>query len=110
MHRFFSLTCTGQYLCFCSSIYIGHLHLRNIDIGHCEVQFTVLLCRLYEKNGEAAIRSFSQFHPIISPANVMIMAQQSHFLAYLDNLVQSQPEEHRYNLGGGGVIITNKTK
>ncbi|KAI3371240.1 hypothetical protein L3Q82_023862, partial [Scortum barcoo] len=53
------------------------------------------LHRLYEKHGEAAVRSFSQFYPTVTPADVMTMAQQSHFLAYLDNLVQSQTEEHR---------------
>ncbi|XP_078113273.1 BLOC-2 complex member HPS5 [Sander vitreus] len=53
------------------------------------------LHRLYEKNGEAAVRSFTQFYPTITPADVMTMAQQSHFLAYLDNLVQSQTEEDR---------------
>uniref|UniRef100_A0A3B5B4S7 Hermansky-Pudlak syndrome 5 protein homolog n=1 Tax=Stegastes partitus TaxID=144197 RepID=A0A3B5B4S7_9TELE len=53
------------------------------------------LHRLYEKHGEAAVRSFSQFYPTITPADVMTMAQQSHFLAYLDNLVQSRTEEHR---------------
>lgn len=51
--------------------------------------------RLYEKHGEAAVRSFSQFHPTVTPADVATMAQRSHFLAYLDNLVQSQPEEQR---------------
>ena len=56
----------------------------------------LLLCRLYEKHGEAAVRSFTQFYPTITPADVMAMAQQSHFLAYLDNLVQSQTEEDRY--------------
>lgn len=54
-----------------------------------------MLSRLYEKHGEAAVRSFSQFYPTITPADVMAMAQQSHFLAYLDNLVQSQDEEQR---------------
>lgn len=53
------------------------------------------LSRLYEKHGEAAVRSFSQFYPTITPADVMTMAHKSHFLAYLDNLVQSQTEEHR---------------
>ncbi|XP_070762798.1 Hermansky-Pudlak syndrome 5 protein [Enoplosus armatus] len=53
------------------------------------------LHRLYEKHGEAAVRSFTQFYPTITPADVMTMAQQSHFLAYLDNLVQSRTEEHR---------------
>ncbi|XP_037109390.1 Hermansky-Pudlak syndrome 5 protein [Syngnathus acus] len=51
--------------------------------------------RLYEKHGESAVRSFPPFYPTITPADVMRMAQQSHFLAYLDNLVLSQPEEHR---------------
>lgn len=58
--------------------------------------YTMLTCRLYEKHGEAAVRSFSQFYPTITPADVMAMAQQSHFLAYLDNLVQSRTEGHRY--------------
>uniref|UniRef100_A0A671WPS2 Hermansky-Pudlak syndrome 5 protein homolog n=1 Tax=Sparus aurata TaxID=8175 RepID=A0A671WPS2_SPAAU len=53
------------------------------------------LHRLYEKHGEAAVRSFSQFYPTITPADIMTMAQQSHFLAYLDNLVQSRTEGHR---------------
>ncbi|XP_037624079.1 Hermansky-Pudlak syndrome 5 protein isoform X2 [Sebastes umbrosus] len=53
------------------------------------------LHRLYEKHGEAAVRSFTQFYPTIIPADVMTMAQQSHFLAYLDNLVQSRTEGHR---------------
>ncbi|XP_029289655.1 BLOC-2 complex member HPS5 [Cottoperca gobio] len=53
------------------------------------------LHRLYEKHGEAAVRSFTQFYPTITPADVMTMAQKSHFLAYLDNLVQSRTEEHR---------------
>uniref|UniRef100_A0A8C9X995 Hermansky-Pudlak syndrome 5 protein homolog n=1 Tax=Sander lucioperca TaxID=283035 RepID=A0A8C9X995_SANLU len=60
-----------------------------------ELKFAMLLCRLYEKHGEAAVRSFTQFYPTITPADVMTMAQQSHFLAYLDNLVQSQTEEDR---------------
>ncbi|KAM3609547.1 uncharacterized protein V6R79_016681 [Siganus canaliculatus] len=53
------------------------------------------LHRLYDKHGEAAVRSFSQFYPTITPADVMTMAQKSHFLAYLDNLVLSQTEDYR---------------
>lgn len=69
---------------------------RHPHDGACVVsKFTVLPSRLYEKHGEAAVRSFSQFYPAITPADVMTMAQKSHFLAYLDNLVQSQTEEHR---------------
>uniref|UniRef100_A0A668A582 Hermansky-Pudlak syndrome 5 protein homolog n=1 Tax=Myripristis murdjan TaxID=586833 RepID=A0A668A582_9TELE len=55
---------------------------------------------LYEKHGEVAVRSFSQFYPTIPPADVMAMAQQSHFLAYLDNLVQSRTEEQRLSFLG----------
>ncbi|RVE71728.1 hypothetical protein OJAV_G00054880 [Oryzias javanicus] len=55
------------------------------------------LHRLYEKHEEAAVRSFSQFYPTVTPADVAAMAEQSHFLAYLDNLVQSRPEENRLN-------------
>lgn len=54
------------------------------------------MSRLYERHGEAAVRSFSQFHPTVTLADVMAMAEKSHFLAYLDNLVQSQSEEHRW--------------
>uniref|UniRef100_A0A3Q3VRQ4 Hermansky-Pudlak syndrome 5 protein homolog n=1 Tax=Mola mola TaxID=94237 RepID=A0A3Q3VRQ4_MOLML len=53
------------------------------------------LHRLYEKHGEMAVRLFSQFYPTVAPADVITMAQKRHFLAYLDNLVQSQTEEHR---------------
>ncbi|KAK5927908.1 hypothetical protein CgunFtcFv8_013016 [Champsocephalus gunnari] len=53
------------------------------------------LHRLYEKHGEAAVRSFTQFYPTVTPADIVTMAQQSHFLAYLDNLVQSRTEEDR---------------
>jgi hypothetical protein len=51
---------------------------------------------LYERHGEAAVRSFSQFHPAVTPADVALMAQPPHFLAYLDNLVQSHAEELRF--------------
>jgi len=50
---------------------------------------------LYEQHGEAAVRSLSQFYPTVTPADVMAMAQPAHFLAYLDNLVQSRAEEQR---------------
>ncbi|XP_066556926.1 BLOC-2 complex member HPS5 [Amia ocellicauda] len=56
------------------------------------------LHRLYERHGELALRSFGQFYPTIIPADVMAMAKRSHFLAYLDNLVQSQPEDQRPTL------------
>lgn len=68
---------------------------------------SLLFPRLYEKHGEAAVRSFSQFYPTITPADVMTMAQKSHFLAYLDNLVQSRTEGHRYIFS---FILLSETK
>ncbi|XP_012674244.1 Hermansky-Pudlak syndrome 5 protein isoform X2 [Clupea harengus] len=58
------------------------------------------LYRLYEKHGELAIRSFPQFYPTILPSDVLAMAQRSHFLPYLDNLVQSRAEEQRLTFLG----------
>ncbi|KAM3870325.1 BLOC-2 complex member HPS5 [Diretmus argenteus] len=58
------------------------------------------LHRLYEAHGELAVRSFTQFYPTIPPADIMALAQRSHFLAYLDNLVQSQTEEQRSSFLG----------
>ncbi|KAM4618973.1 BLOC-2 complex member HPS5 [Polymixia lowei] len=63
-------------------------------------QLLAHLHRLYEKHGEGALRSFSQFYPTITPADIMAMAQQSHFLAYLDNLVQSRTEDQRLSFLG----------
>ncbi|CAL8356567.1 unnamed protein product [Lota lota] len=56
--------------------------------------------RLYDKHGEAAVRSLSQFYPTVTPADVTVMAQPPHFLAYLDNLVQSRAEEQRLSFLG----------
>ncbi|KAJ8344262.1 hypothetical protein SKAU_G00315910 [Synaphobranchus kaupii] len=58
------------------------------------------LHRLYEKHGELAVRSFTQFYPTILPSDIMAMAHRSHFLAYLDNLVHSRAEEQRLSFLG----------
>ncbi|XP_030646125.1 BLOC-2 complex member HPS5 [Chanos chanos] len=58
------------------------------------------LYRLYEKHSELAVRCYSQFYPTILPSDVMAMAQPSHFLPYLDNLVQSRAEEQRLSFLG----------
>uniref|UniRef100_A0AAY4DF54 Hermansky-Pudlak syndrome 5 protein homolog n=1 Tax=Denticeps clupeoides TaxID=299321 RepID=A0AAY4DF54_9TELE len=58
------------------------------------------LYRLYEKHGELAVRSFPQFYPTVLPSDVMAMAQSSHFLPYLDNLVQSRAEEQKLSFIG----------
>lgn len=44
-----------------------------------------------------AVRAYPQFYPTIIPSDIMTMVQPSHFLPYLDNLVQSQAESQRYS-------------
>ncbi|XP_035885005.1 Hermansky-Pudlak syndrome 5 protein isoform X3 [Phyllostomus discolor] len=53
--------------------------------------------RLYEKFGESALRSLIKFYPSISPSDVMQLCHQhpARFLAYLDSLVKSRPEDQR---------------
>ncbi|XP_036391634.1 Hermansky-Pudlak syndrome 5 protein isoform X1 [Megalops cyprinoides] len=58
------------------------------------------LHRLYKKHGELALRSFTQFYPTILPSDIMALAQKRHFLAYLDNLIQSRAEEQRLSFLG----------
>lgn len=58
------------------------------------------LYRLYEKHGEVAVRAYPQFYPAILPSDIMAMVQPSHFLPYLDNLVQSRAEEQRLSFLG----------
>ncbi|KAL0968832.1 hypothetical protein UPYG_G00272470 [Umbra pygmaea] len=72
-----SLRCLREMQPWSAPVLLAHLH------------------RLYEKHGEVAVRSFTQFYPTIIPSDITAMANQSHFLAYLDNLVQSRPEEQR---------------
>ncbi|MBN3280759.1 HPS5 protein, partial [Polyodon spathula] len=65
-------------------------------------QLLAHLCRLYERHGELALRSFGQFYPTIIPGDVMALSRGSpaHFLAYLDNLVKWNPPEQRLSLVG----------
>ncbi|KAG2463002.1 SAAL1 protein, partial [Polypterus senegalus] len=68
------------------------------DSALCSTPFLLAhLTRLYEMHGELAIRSFGQFYPTILPADVLAMSRNhpAHFLAYLDNLIKSKPEEER---------------
>ncbi|NWS28967.1 HPS5 protein, partial [Polioptila caerulea] len=53
--------------------------------------------RLYEKFGETALRPLIKFHPSILPSDIKQLCRNdpSHFLAYLDSLVKSQPEDKR---------------
>ncbi|XP_067902207.1 Hermansky-Pudlak syndrome 5 protein [Heterodontus francisci] len=56
--------------------------------------------RMYEKFGEIALRSLVQFHPHILPSDIKELCQKqpAHFLAYVDNLVKSKPEDQRLHL------------
>ncbi|NXP13662.1 HPS5 protein, partial [Thinocorus orbignyianus] len=56
--------------------------------------------RLYEKFGETALRPFIKFHPSISPSDIKQLCRNdpAHFLAYLDSLVKSKPEDKRSSL------------
>ncbi|XP_072128431.1 Hermansky-Pudlak syndrome 5 protein isoform X2 [Mobula birostris] len=56
--------------------------------------------RMSEKFGELALRSLVQFHPYILPSDIKELCydQPCHFLAYIDNLVKSKPEDQRLGL------------
>ncbi|NXR43656.1 HPS5 protein, partial [Hippolais icterina] len=53
--------------------------------------------RLYEKFGETALRPLIKFHPSIVPSDIKQLCRNdpAHFLAYLDSLVKSKPEDKR---------------
>lgn len=59
--------------------------------------FVLSLFRLYEKFGETALRPLIKFHPSISPSDIKQLCwnDPAHFLAYLDSLLKSQPEDKR---------------
>ncbi|XP_017340973.1 Hermansky-Pudlak syndrome 5 protein isoform X1 [Ictalurus punctatus] len=73
--------------------------LRELQPWNAPVLLTHLY-RLYEKHGEMAVRAYPQFYPTILPSDIKAMVQPSHFLPYLDNLVQSQAEEQRLSFLG----------
>ncbi|XP_014731848.1 PREDICTED: Hermansky-Pudlak syndrome 5 protein isoform X1 [Sturnus vulgaris] len=53
--------------------------------------------RLYDKFGETALRPLIKFHPSILPSDIKQLCRNdpAHFLAYLDSLVKSKPEDKR---------------
>ncbi|NWX35667.1 HPS5 protein, partial [Notiomystis cincta] len=53
--------------------------------------------RLYEKFGETALRPLIKCHPSILPSDIKQLCRNdpAHFLAYLDSLVKSKPEDKR---------------
>ncbi|XP_075784220.1 BLOC-2 complex member HPS5 [Pelodiscus sinensis] len=56
--------------------------------------------RLYEKFGETAVRPLIKFYPSILPSDIMQLCRHhpAHFLAYLDSLIKSKPEDERSSL------------
>ncbi|NWX47649.1 HPS5 protein, partial [Steatornis caripensis] len=56
--------------------------------------------RLYEKFGETALRPLIKFHPSILPSDIKQICRNdpAHFIAYLDSLVKSKPEDKRSSL------------
>jgi hypothetical protein len=52
---------------------------------------------LYEKFGEPALQSLIRIYPSILPSDIMQLShhQPAQFLAYLDSLVKSRPEDQR---------------
>ncbi|XP_075568434.1 BLOC-2 complex member HPS5 isoform X2 [Pelecanus crispus] len=56
--------------------------------------------RLYEKFGETALRPLIKFHPSILPSDIKQLCRNdpAHFLAYLDSLLKSKPEDKRSSL------------
>ncbi|NXE26867.1 HPS5 protein, partial [Ardeotis kori] len=56
--------------------------------------------RLYEKFGETALRPLIKFHPSILPSDIKQICRNdpAHFLAYLDSLLKSKPEDKRSSL------------
>ncbi|XP_055211963.1 BLOC-2 complex member HPS5 isoform X5 [Gorilla gorilla gorilla] len=57
----------------------------------------VYATRLYEKFGESALRSLIKFYPSILPSDIIQLCHHhpAEFLAYLDSLVKSRPEDQR---------------
>ncbi|NXY75775.1 HPS5 protein, partial [Glareola pratincola] len=56
--------------------------------------------RLYEKFGETALRPLIKFHPSVLPSDIKQLCRNNpaHFLAYLDSLLKSKPEDKRSSL------------
>lgn len=56
--------------------------------------------RLYEKFGETALRPLTKFYPSIVPSDIKQLCRNNpaHFLAYLDSLLKSVPEDTRSSL------------
>uniref|UniRef100_A0A671K7D9 Hermansky-Pudlak syndrome 5 protein homolog n=1 Tax=Sinocyclocheilus anshuiensis TaxID=1608454 RepID=A0A671K7D9_9TELE len=91
-------------------VFMPHMCLEsicNVNMATCRPEYVIyieynafFLYRLYDKHGEVAVRAYPQFYPTILPSDIMAMALPSHFLPYLDNLVQSRAEQQRLSFLG----------
>lgn len=73
------------------------LKLLNDSVPFDSPLLIAYAAQLYEKFGESALRSLIKFYPSILPSDVMQLCHHhpAQFLAYLDSLVKSRPEDHR---------------
>ncbi|XP_008685151.2 Hermansky-Pudlak syndrome 5 protein isoform X1 [Ursus maritimus] len=73
------------------------LKLLNDSVTFDNPLLIAYAARLCEKFGESALRSLIRFYPSILPSDVMQLCHRhpAQFLAYLDSLVKSRPEDQR---------------
>ncbi|XP_041585949.1 Hermansky-Pudlak syndrome 5 protein isoform X1 [Vulpes lagopus] len=73
------------------------LKLLNDSVPFDNPLLIAYCARLYERFGESALRSLIGFYPSVLPSDVMQLCHHhpAQFLAYLDSLVKSRPEEQR---------------
>uniref|UniRef100_A0A8C3TX84 Hermansky-Pudlak syndrome 5 protein homolog n=1 Tax=Catharus ustulatus TaxID=91951 RepID=A0A8C3TX84_CATUS len=75
----------------------GDLEKSFLLLGTENSFYSLFFSRLYEKFGETALRPLIKFHPSILPSDIKQLCRNdpAHFLAYLDSLVKSKPEDER---------------
>ncbi|NP_001427849.1 BLOC-2 complex member HPS5 isoform l [Homo sapiens] len=73
------------------------LKLLDDEVPFDSPLLVVYATRLYEKFGESALRSLIKFFPSILPSDIIQLCHHhpAEFLAYLDSLVKSRPEDQR---------------
>ncbi|XP_016776024.1 BLOC-2 complex member HPS5 isoform X2 [Pan troglodytes] len=73
------------------------LKLLDDEVPFDSPLLVVYATRLYEKFGESALRSLIKFYPSILPSDIIQLCHHhpAEFLAYLDSLVKSRPEDQR---------------
>nr|XP_045000923.1 Hermansky-Pudlak syndrome 5 protein isoform X2 [Jaculus jaculus] len=71
------------------------LNLLDVSVPADSPLWIAYASRLYEKFGESALRSLIRLYPSILPSDIMQLCHHNpaQFLAYLDSLVKSRPED-----------------